>query len=127
MNPVENSYNRLGASKAPEYISWGKENRSTLIRVPSSKNSKRLELRSPDPLCNPYLAFTLLIYAGLYGINNKLYLPPVADFDLFKADESVTKDFQTLPDKLSQAKQLALKSEFVKQHLPQRLIDIYCK
>ena len=57
LNPVENSYNRLGASKAPEYISWGKENRSTLIRVPSSKNAKRLELRSPDPLCNTYLAY----------------------------------------------------------------------
>jgi glutamine synthetase len=69
----------------------------------------------------------LLIYAGLDGINNNLYLPPVADFDLFSADESVTKDFDTLPESLAQAKKLAAESGFVKALLPQRLIDIYCK
>ena len=128
LDPCEDSYVRLGKFKAPRYISWSGENRSQLVRIPAARGEyRRAELRSADPSANPYLAFTLLIYAGLYGINNKLYLPPVADFDLFKADESVTKDFQTLPDKLSQAKQLALESEFVKQHLPQRLIDIYCK
>jgi glutamine synthetase len=128
LDPCDDSYVRLGKFKAPRFISWSGENRSQLVRIPAAKGEyRRAELRSADPTANPYLAFTLLIYAGLYGINNKLYLPPVADFDLFKADESVTKDFQTLPDKLSQAKQLALESEFVKQHLPQRLIDIYCK
>ena len=128
LDPCDDSYARLGKFKAPRFISWSGENRSQLVRIPAAKGEyRRAELRSADPTANPYLAFTLLIYAGLYGINNKLYLPPVADFDLFKADESVTKDFQTLPDKLSQAKQLALESEFVKQYLPQRLIDIYCK
>ena len=108
LDPCDDSYARLGKFKAPRFISWSGENRSQLVRIPAAKGEyRRAELRS--------------------AINNKLYLPPVADFDLFKADESVTKDFQTLPDKLSQAKQLALESEFVKQHLPQRLIDIYCK
>ena len=128
LDPCEESYNRLGRFKAPKYISWSGENRSQLIRIPAAKGEyRRAELRSADPTANPYLAFTLLIYAGLDGIKNNLYLPPVADFDLFSADESVTKDFDTLPLDISQAKKYARDDEFVKQYLPQRLIDIYCK
>lgn len=115
LNPVENSYNRLGASKAPEYISWGKENRSTLIRVPSTKGTKRLELRSPDPLCNPYLAFTLLINAALEGIKNQIEPPAVTEENLF--DEEVAKkcELKALPKSLSEAKRLAQNSSFVKK------------
>ena len=83
LNPVDNSYNRLGASKAPEYISWGKENRSTLIRLPSSTGSKRLELRSPDPLCNTYIALTLIINAAIEGIKNKIETPAAIEENLF--------------------------------------------
>ena len=117
LNPVENSYNRLGASKAPEYISWGKENRSTLIRLPSSKNSKRLELRSPDPLCNPYLAFTLLINAAVEGIKNKIEPPAAIEENLF--DEEIAKKctLKALPKSLTEAKRLAQNSEFVKATL----------
>lgn len=115
LNPVENSYNRLGASKAPEYISWGKENRSTLIRVPSTKGTKRLELRSPDPLCNPYLAFTLLINAAIEGIKNQIEPPAVTEENLF--DEEVAKkcELKALPKSLSEAKRLAQNSSFVKK------------
>ena len=114
LNPVENSYNRLGASKAPEYISWGKENRSTLIRVPSSKNAKRLELRSPDPLCNTYLSLTLIINAAIEGIKNKIEPPAATEENLF--DEAIAKQttLTALPKSLTEAKRLALNSEFIK-------------
>jgi glutamine synthetase len=128
LDPCDASYQRLGKFKAPKFISWSGENRSQLVRIPAAKGEyRRAELRSADPSANPYLAYTMLIYAGLDGINNNLYLPPVADFDLFSADESVTKDFDTLPESLAQAKKLAAESGFVKALLPQRLIDIYCK
>ena len=128
LDPCEASYQRLGKFKAPRFISWSGENRSQLVRIPAATGEyRRAELRSADPTANPYLAFTLLIYAGLYGIKNGLYLPPVADLDLFTADESVTKNFDTLPESLTQAKNAAYESSFVKEHLPQRLIDIYCK
>lgn len=117
LNPVDNSYNRLGASKAPEYISWGKENRSTLIRLPSSTGSKRLELRSPDPLCNTYLALTLIINAAIEGINNKIEAPAAIEENLF--DENTVKQItlKALPKSLSEAKNLALNSSFIKDSL----------
>ena len=117
LNPTDNSYNRLGSSKAPEYISWGKENRSTLIRVPSVKNTPRLELRSPDPLCNPYLAFTLIINAAIEGIKNRIEPPAAVEENLF--DEEVTKKttLKALPKSLAEAKGLAANSEFVKAAL----------
>ena len=128
LDPCTDSYARLGKFKAPKYISWSGENRSQLIRIPAAEGEySSAELRCDDTYDKPYLAFTLLIYAGLDGIKNGLYLPPVADFDLFTADESVTKDFDTLPSDLTEAKLLAAQSDFVKDHLPQRLIDIYCK
>ena len=117
LNPAENSYNRLGASKAPEYISWGNHNRSALIRVPSNKDGKRLELRSPDPLCNPYIALTLIIHAAIEGIKNKIEPPAPIEANLF--DEEVAKQFslKTLPKSLSGARKLAEQSEFVKSVL----------
>ena len=113
LNPAENSYNRLGSSKAPEYISWGKENRSTLIRLPSDKKEQRLEIRSPDPLCNPYIALTLLINAAIEGIKNKLEPPAAVEENLF--DEAIAKhcNLKTLPKSLTEAKKLAQNSSFV--------------
>ena len=117
LNPVENSYNRLGSSKAPEYISWGKENRSTLIRLPSGKNEQRLELRSPDPLCNTYLVLTLLINAAIEGIKNKLEPPADIEDNLF--DDAIAKrcNLKTLPKSLTEAKKLAINSSFVQSVL----------
>ena len=111
LNPTENSYNRLGERKAPKYISWGKENRSTLIRVPATKDDMRLELRSSDPECNPYLAFTLLIYAAIDGIKNNLQPPAPVEENLFKAGKAA--GLEALPDTLDAARALAEKSHFV--------------
>ena len=117
LNPVDNSYNRLGACKAPEYISWGKENRSTLIRVPSSKNAKRLELRSPDPLCNIYLVLTLLIQAAIEGIKNKIEPPAETVENLFDDEAAKKTSLKALPKSLAEAKRLADNSDFVKKVL----------
>lgn len=119
LNPCEDSYCRLGEKKAPKFITWSHENRSQLVRIPAAKGEyKRIELRSPDPTANPYIAFALLIYAGLEGIENNLCVPEAVNANLFTADESVTANLKTLPQSLAEAKSLAQKSEFVKTHLP---------
>lgn len=128
MNPVEDSYKRLGKRKAPGYVSWSHENRSQLIRIPAAAGEyERAELRSADPSANPYLAYGLLIRTGLYGIEHKLTLPEPADINLFKADPSVLKRFRKLPGSIDEAKKLAAGSAFVKEFVPQPVLDIYCK
>lgn len=128
LNPVENSYERFGVDKAPRYIAWSHENRSQLIRIPAARGEyKRAELRSPDPKANPYLAYALLIYAGLYGIENNLSLPPAAEINFFKANKTDARKYKELPETLEEAKAFALKSDFVNSHLPKEITDIYCK
>ena len=128
LNPSEASYDRLGNNKAPRYVSWSSENRSQLVRIPAATGPyKRAELRSSDPSVNPYIAFALMIYSGLYGIQNNLDLPFVADFNLFTADEETLSRFKKLPASLSQAKEIAAQSEFLKANIPQKIFDIYCK
>lgn len=128
LNPLESSYRRFGCRKAPRYISWSSENRSQLIRIPAASGEyRRAELRSPDPSCNPYLAFALLIYAGLDGIRCRLPLPAPADVNLFTAPESVTSQYRTLPANLDEAKQAARSSEFAAAQLPKRLLDYYTR
>lgn len=128
LNPVENSYERFGQAKAPKYISWSAENRSQLIRIPAASGEyRRAELRSPDPAVNPYLAYALIIYAGVYGIENKLDLPPTAEINFFKAEKSLTEKYKTLPATLDEAKREARLSEFILKHLPKSIVDIYCK
>lgn len=114
LNPTENSYNRLGEAKAPKYICWGKENRSALLRVPASKEKARIEIRSSDPGCNPYIAFTLLIHAAIDGIKNNMQPCEPTDLNLF--DPKIAKDcgFKTIPDTLDEAKTIADKSDFIK-------------
>lgn len=119
LNPTKESYQRLGKCKAPKYITWSPENRSHLIRVPAVNNAerKRMELRSPDPEANPYLAFALVIYAGLDGIEKKIKLPKPINVNLFKAHRNVTKNLEKLPQTLQKAQDLAAKSAFVKEVL----------
>lgn len=127
LNPEEKSYERLGSHKAPRYISWSTENRSQLVRVPAAYGEyRRAELRSPDPSANLYLAYALLIYAGLYGIENKLELPEAADINLYKADETVLAKYDKLPESLEEAKKIAANSEFIQSHLPEMMIKAYC-
>ena len=114
LNSTENSYQRLGERKAPNIIAWGNENRSAFIRVPSTKEEPRFEIRSADSECNVYLAFTLLIHAALDGIKNNLEPPAEAAENLFAQKKSALK---TLPKSLAEAKKLASQSDFVKKAL----------
>lgn len=127
LNPTEESYNRFGMAKAPGYVSWSSENRSQLVRVPAAVGEyRRAELRSPDPMANPYLAFTLMIYAALNGLENKLDLPEAANINLYKADAEILAGFKKLPESLSDACKVAAASEFIKKHIPTAILDIYC-
>ena len=127
LNPTEQSYSRLGAHKAPKYISWSSNNRSQLIRVPAASGEyRRFELRSPDCTANPYLAFALLIWAGLSGIENDIALPEACNVNLHTAD-SRNVALATLPKSLSDAEKCAADSDFIAQHLPQSLIEFFTK
>ncbi|MBO4560320.1 MAG: glutamine synthetase [Lachnospiraceae bacterium] len=127
LNPIENSYQRIGSNKAPKYISWSSENRSQLIRVPAARQNPYMELRSPDPTANPYIAFTLLIYAGLEGIAKKMELPESADINLFTAGPELTAKYKPLPANLKEAIAAAKKSSFLKKYLPESIIKAYCE
>ncbi len=127
-NPTEDSYKRLGGYKAPRYITWSPENRSQTIRIPAVKSgTKRIELRTPDPSCNPYLAFALIIYAGLDGIKNQYPIPEPCNINLFTASSEITDSLQALPRTLTDAAEKARTSDFVRVHLPEAYIDAYCK
>lgn len=124
LNPVEASYARFGQFKAPRYISWSSENRSQLVRIPSGSGPyRRAELRSPDPEANPYLAFALILYAGLYGIRERLDLPMVADLNLYKAPPGILDRYGRLPGSLREARKLALESAFIRERLPACILN----
>lgn len=128
LNPTPNSYKRFGNHKAPEYISWSHENRSQLIRIPAAVGKyRRVELRSADPSTNPYLAFTLLIYASLYGIQNNLTPPAPADFNIYKAEPAILAGQKRLPADFKAACIAAYKSEFIREHIPTSILNIYCQ
>ncbi|MBQ6508532.1 MAG: glutamine synthetase [Flexilinea sp.] len=127
LNPTENSYRRLGKRKAPGYISWSPENRSQLVRIPAAVGEyRRAELRSPDPTANPYIAFALMIYAGLDGIEKKAELPAPANINLFRADSETLSEFRELPVNFEEAKSIAAGSDFIRAHIPEKILDIYC-
>ncbi len=78
-NPLPNSYLRFGCDEAPRYVSWSRQNRSQLVRIPQVRGDNcRMELRSPDPACNPYLSIGLILAAGLDGIENRMELRPLS-------------------------------------------------
>lgn len=126
LNPICNSYERFGSFEAPKYISWSHQNRSQLVRIPAAIGERmRMELRSPDPTINPYLAFALIIAAGLEGLEKELTLPPAVDADLYTADESITARLTELPNSLEQAIRLAENSAFVKAVIGEELLAKY--
>jgi glutamine synthetase len=128
LNPTDRSYQRLGANKAPKYISWSSDNRSQLIRVPAADGEyRRFELRSPDCTANPYLAFALLIWAGLDGILNNIPLPEKSNVNLFTASPKDLWGLETLPLTRSNAAKVTLSSDFIKAHLPESLINFFCE
>lgn len=127
LNPLESSYLRFGSDRAPKYISWSHENRSQLVRIPAAVGEyRRAELRSPDPAANPYLAFALMIYAALYGMEHKTPLPPAADFNLYRAEASTLAQFRQLPGSLAEARRIAADSDFLRQYIPASILELYC-
>lgn len=128
LNPTDPSYHRLGSHKAPKYISWSTDNRSQLIRIPAASGEyRRVELRSPDCMANPYIAFALLIWAGLAGIREKTALPETAGVNLFTADLRDIPPLKMLPLSRSAAVKCADGSAFIRDHLPRSLIDYFCR
>ena len=127
LDPFENSYQRLGNQKAPKYVSWSAENRSQLVRIPAAVGEyRRMELRSPDPGVNPYLAFVLMICAGLHGIQNKLLLPEAADLNLYTAGQDLLSRLEKLPESLAEASSIAAASDFIKANIPPEILAAYC-
>ena len=127
-NPSENSYQRLGSFKAPKYVSWSPENRSQLIRVPAADGEyRRIELRSPDPGANPYIAYSLMIYAALEGIESRELPCEPSNVNLYAISTDEDKHRKKLPATLREARSLASASDFIKNILPKTIIDTYCE
>ncbi|MEG0297296.1 MAG: type I glutamate--ammonia ligase [Clostridium sp.] len=128
LNPTVNSYKRFGGFEAPKYITWSHKNRSQLIRIPASKGQySRMELRSADCTCNPYLAFALLIYAGIEGIKEGKKLPKTIDTNLYNLTEVEKKSINCLPINLKEAVGYMDKSGFVKNALGEFVYDKFLK
>jgi glutamine synthetase len=123
-NQWVNSYKRLVPGyEAPVYLSWARRNRSDLIRVPMYKPGKekatRIELRSPDPGCNPYLAFSVMLAAGLEGVRHKYPVPEPVEENVYEMgiEERKRRGIEALPGSLIEALQLTEKSDLVKRTL----------
>ncbi len=116
LNPTEYSYRRFDAHKISNQINSSKSSSSEWIAIDSDTKNTRVELRSPDALCNPYIAYALLINAGLYGIDNRLSVPEKVD---------VSGDY--LPKTREEAKDYVRESDFIKQILPEAIINSYLK
>jgi len=129
-----NSYKRLVPGyEAPVYLSWARRNRSDLIRVPEYKpgkeNATRIEYRSPDPACNPYLTFSVMLAAGLDGIEKGLTPPDPVEENVYEMSEKerAEKGIGTLPASLWEAVQLAEKSEVVRKALGEHVFNAFIK
>lgn len=123
LNPITNSYKRLGENFAPKYVNWSFENHSQLIRIPYTAGGKhpRIEVRSADAACNPYIVFKLLLAAGFEGIENHSVLGK----DTFTC--SSTGNFAELPNNLEEALKLAKSSGFVKENLSPEIYEAVFK
>ena len=122
LNPIVNSYKRLTPGyEAPVYISWGTQNRSPLIRIPyaDADEGKRIELRSPDPAANPYLALAVCLSAGLWGIRNKIEPPAPIKGNVaeFTSAERRERNIEQLPENLFEALSEFEKDEFIRNVL----------
>lgn len=128
-NPLVNSYKRLVPGyEAPVYVSWSASNRSALIRVPSGRSlATRLELRSPDPACNPYLAFAVVIRAGLDGIRRRLTPPEPVLANIYEmaAEQRQAAGINSLPGSLAEALDLMKRSELVRETLGEHAYHHY--
>ncbi|MDP4675963.1 MAG: glutamine synthetase family protein [Actinomycetes bacterium] len=133
-NQWVNSYKRLaGGGEAPEWICWGHNNRSALVRVPMYKpskgNSTRLEFRSVDSACNPYLTFAVILAAGLKGIEEGYELPAGSDDDVWGLTNAERRamGMKALPSSLNQAIQAMERSELVAETLGEHVFDFFLR
>ena len=129
-NQWVNSYKRLVPGyEAPVYISWARRNRSAMVRVPMYKPGKevatRIEFRAPDPACNPYLAFAVMLAAGLKGIEKEYELPEPVEEDIYQMSlkERKARGIATLPDNLFEALIELEKSDLVKEALGEHIFN----
>ena len=133
-NQWVNSYKRLVPGyEAPVYLSWARRNRSDLIRVPEyqpgKENATRIEYRSPDPACNPYFAFSVMLAAGLEGIEKGYEPPPTVEANVYEMGdaERERRGIGTLPGSLWEAIQLTEKSELVRRALGDHVFEAFIK
>ncbi|MEE8194222.1 MAG: glutamine synthetase family protein [Dehalococcoidales bacterium] len=133
-NQWVNSYKRLVAGfEAPVYLSWARRNRADLVRVPEYKPGKekatRVEFRSPDPACNPYLAFSVMLAAGLDGIKTKCEIPEPVEENVYEMTEEQrqARGIGTLPTSLWEAIQLTKNSELVRKALGDHVFNAFIK
>jgi glutamine synthetase len=128
--PLVNSYKRLGRGfEAPVFVSWARTNRGALIRVPQvgRKEAVRVELRSPDPSCNPYLALAVMLRCGLDGIERELTLPPAIEESLWGADEDELRrqNVELLPPSLWDALAVFAHDEIVHDALGDQICELF--
>lgn len=130
LNQWVNSYKRLVPGyEAPVYICWARRNRSTLVRVPLYKPGKekatRIELRSPDPSCNPYLAFSCMLNAGLKGVEKGYRLPEPLEMDVYHLSEKERDEYNIdmLPGSLNRAIEYAENSELLRETLGNHIFE----
>ncbi|NCO66520.1 MAG: type I glutamate--ammonia ligase [Candidatus Aquicultor secundus] len=134
LNQWVNSYKRLVPGyEAPVYICWSRRNRSALVRVPMYKPGKetatRIELRSPDPACNPYLAFSVMLAAGLEGIEKGYELPPEASDNIYEMtnEERTAAGIGTLPEDLYEAIKIAENSALLRKALGDHVYEYFLR
>lgn len=130
-NPLVNSYKRLTSGyEAPVHIAWSHCNRSPLIRVPTARgNATRVELRSPDPSCNPYLAFAVILAAGMDGIKRKINPPDPVSENIYAMNESQLKKYgiKSLPGSLKEALDELKKDKVLHRGLTEHILDNYLR
>ncbi|GAF23505.1 LOW QUALITY PROTEIN: glutamine synthetase type I [Bacillus sp. JCM 19047] len=126
-NPIVNSYKRLVPGyEAPVYIAWSMRNRSPLIRIPSSRGvSTRIEVRSPDPSANPYLAMAVMLASGLDGIKRKMTPPEATDRNIYvmSKEERVEEGIKALPASLAEALESLVKDDTLVQALGEHAVE----
>ena len=127
LNPTAGSFLRFGQHKAPKYITWSENNRAQLVSIRFSESGSRCaQLRSPDPEANPYLAYALMIYAVLDGIEQERPLAQPVDED-FWLSQGEKEEPERLPDNLEKARMEAKKSHLIQQFIPPSVIRLYCE
>ncbi len=134
-NPTVNSYKRIttGGDSVPQYATWGLRNRASMVRIPVYKPGKqlstRIELRSPDPMANPYLVNTVTLAAGLDGIERKLELPPEATAETLKLNgrQMLEAGYTPLPRSLKEALDVFEDSQFMKDALGEHIHSFFLK